>query len=205
MRRTKWQCFSLLRATGIAPFPILIAADSVFHTDVRYFLYLHRSKEEPGVEEDGEGLAAYQTVTAWYGRKRMFTVRDHNVDSLSPKFPPPPFPMSVWSTGLLEDRHGCCVHYHCGRPWNYRRGAAFPSEKRRGMPETGPGLRWNPVIKILCRMLIQWKKPKWLYSVPHFWVLIKSQDPFSKIHAEPLWVRAGGECGGEADRKVTAV
>lgn len=43
MRRTKWQCFSLLRAKGIAPFPILIAADSVFPTDVRYFLYLHRS------------------------------------------------------------------------------------------------------------------------------------------------------------------
>lgn len=89
------------------------------------------SKEEPGVEGDGEGLAAYQTVTASYGRKRMFTIRDHNVDSLSPKFPPPPFPMSVWSTGLLEDRHGCCVHYHCGRPWNYRRGAAFSSEKAR--------------------------------------------------------------------------
>lgn len=139
MRRAKWQCFSSLRATGIAPFPILIAADSVFPTDVRYFLYLHRSKEEPGVDEDGEGLAAYQTVTAWYGRKRMFTVRDHNVDSLSPKFPPPPFPMSVWSTGLLEDRHGCCVHYHCGRPWNYRRGAAFPSEKGEGCLKPDPG------------------------------------------------------------------
>lgn len=43
MRRSKWHCFSLLRATGIAPFPILIAADSVFPTDVRCFLYLHRS------------------------------------------------------------------------------------------------------------------------------------------------------------------
>lgn len=42
MRRVRWQCSSLLTATGIAPFPKLIAADSVFSTVVRCFLNLHR-------------------------------------------------------------------------------------------------------------------------------------------------------------------
>lgn len=134
-------------------------------------------------------IACYQTVTASNGRKRMFTGRDHHVDSLSPKVPPPPFPMSVWSTGLLEERHGCCVHYHCGQPWNYRRGAA----KRRGMPETRPGLTSKPVIKTL-QNADTMEETKMSLQRALFLSWIKSQNPFSKIHLDPTlssgWRRA---------------
>ena len=62
---------------------------------------------------------------------------DHDVDSLSPRLPLPPFPMSHWSWDLLEcgHHHPC---YHCGRAWNrktYRRGLSSP-RKQWGMLET---------------------------------------------------------------------
>lgn len=72
------------------------------------------------------------------------------------------------------------------------------------MPETRPGLSSKPVIKILSRMLIQWKKTKMALQRALFLSLIKSQNPFSK--KDPNRVQAGGERGGRvAEGKDTVV
>lgn len=84
--------------------------------------------------------------------------RDHDVELLSPRLPPPPFPMSLWNWDLLERRHHRRAHYHCGRAQELPTGTGFAKEPvRDAWNQTEAS--YNPVIKILHWMLILWKKP----------------------------------------------
>lgn len=108
--------------------------------------------------------------------------RDHDVASLSPRLPPPPFPMSVWSCDLLE----YCRSPLCSLPlWSALElpmGSSYAEETvRDAWNQTSASS--NPVIKILHWMLILWKKPKRLYSMHYFRVWWEA-----KIHSAK-WIQ----------------
>lgn len=84
--------------------------------------------------------------------------RDHDVDSLSPRLPPPPFPMS-----LLELRSpGMPPSPPRSLPlWSALElpmGTSLAEETVRDAWNQTEAC-WNPVIKTLHWMLILWKKP----------------------------------------------
>lgn len=133
--------------------------------------------------------------------------RDHDVDSLSRRLPPPPFPMSLWSCDLLECCHHRRAHYHCGQPWNYQRGTSLAEETVRDAWNQTKACS-NPVIKILHWMLILWKKPNDFTGC-----LISESDEKPKSIQQngstlyTIWAagRKVHQCGGAAREKKNEV